>query len=81
MVYRENPSTVDDYGNYGYQKGFMKEKEQEICEQCHTILNQIFEYRHMNSLRLSEDCSSIYRLPEKSDEKAKKTKKDKDSKS
>jgi hypothetical protein len=50
---------------YNSKKGFIKEKEVEICENCYALLNKIFEHRMIKLLRLADDCTTLYEVPEK----------------
>jgi hypothetical protein len=77
MQSKTRAALPEDY-NTGNYKGLVKDKEQEICENCYSIIQQIFEYRNLKILSLAEDCKTLYERPTK---EPKKEKRNKDTKS
>lgn len=76
--YKDDLAVQDSEGNT-YNKGLAKTSEQEICEDCKKVIDQVLADRMFKLLHEAEECKHIYNLPAK-EPKLKKEKKPKNKK-
>lgn len=66
--------TVDSEDSYN-NNVFQHKDNQEICDNCKHLIDQIFKYRMEGILKIAKDLKHIYELPTKESKSNKKNKK------